>query len=954
MSGTKQDSNFMKTKVYQLALYIFLAALTGILFFVYITYSNLKFSTKETKEVTETLRSLRTLENIFDASQDIETGFRGFLLSKDPVFLAPFDRATLQVKTDTSVLKHIPSSVSGRREDVSELIFDLRSEINIANHLINDKSLNSDDSSSHLPLIRHAKAMMDRIRFLIEKMENEDRLILNKANAARQESAQKTTILFTGFALIFILFFVAAFFYVRRNLVHNFDVERELTYLGSLVNQTSDAMYSTDTNYIIRSWNKGAEAMYGFSAEEAIGNSSHNLLQMRLTKEEIEAVTIELNKKGNYQGEYGVHHKNKTPLMILSSLAVLRDEKGAPTGYVIAHRNITERKNWEEKIKSFNAELETQVREKTNEIKDVFERVSDAFVSIDSTGKLNYLNKKAAQLLKLNSPQILGTSLEKALSHSDYFPLVTQAHQAIQSQETSKAEQFIESTQSWFEIFFYPSQEGLSIYLRDITEQKKTLEDILISNERFRLIARATNDAIWEWNYKSNITWANAMHQQLYGLTMADPVPDNKEWEKRIHPDERNEVVNEFNEVLYSHRNSWTKEYRFLTEANGYQHIYDRTFIIRDEDGAPIRMLGSMLNINDLKKAEALLEQERNLLRTLIDNIPDYIFVKDEDLRYRINNKARINLLGFTSEAQTIGKTIQELLKDPFAETLLSVDKKVLETGRAIFNMEEEMPQPNGEIRYLLTSKIPLIDPNGKSAPLLLGISRDITEQKRLTKQVEENNKQLKQLADRLQNIREEERLNISKEIHEELGQRMSVMKMDIAWIAKKMPREDPAMEKLENTLKILDGTIHIIRQLAAKLRPGILDDLGLVPALEWQSRDFEEKSGIPVHFFTNISDKEIPSAISIGIFRIFQESMLNCIRHSKATAIDCSLLKDEDNLLVLTIQDNGLGFELGALDMNNSLGIMGMRERAERINGLYKINSYPGKGTTVTVQIRL
>src|SRR5574343_698542 len=152
----------MKSRIYQLALYVFLAALIGILFFVYITYSNLKFSTKETKEVTETLRSLRTLENIFDASQDIETGFRGFLLSNDPQFLAPFDRASLQLKTDTITLLGISSGVSGRKEDISELLFDLRTEIDIAQHLINDKSINKMDSASHLPLIRHAKVMMDR------------------------------------------------------------------------------------------------------------------------------------------------------------------------------------------------------------------------------------------------------------------------------------------------------------------------------------------------------------------------------------------------------------------------------------------------------------------------------------------------------------------------------------------------------------------------------------------------------------------------------------------------------------------------------------------------------------------------------------------------------------------------------------------------------------------------
>lgn len=944
----------MKSRALRLAFYIFLAALAGILLFVWTTYSNLKISTKETKEVTETLQSLKTLENIFDDCQDIETGYRGYLISKDSGFLAPYEKGINRLGIDTTELLKTGNFRPGRPNDIKELLFDLSTELEIASHLIRDKSNDRIQEATHQPLIKHAKELMDHIRAIILKMENEDRAMLNEANLTRQESAQKTTNLFTGFAVLFILFFVSVFFYIRKNMVHNQDVEREIQYLGSLVDQTSDAMYSTNTNFIIKSWNKGAEKMYGFSRTEAIGQSSHKLLQTEVSNDEVNRVKSDLDQNGSYQGEFKVYGKNDIPFIVLSSLTVLKDEMGNNIGYVIAHRDITERKRLEENIRSFNTVLEAEVQEKTNEIKEVFERVNDAFISIDLNWKFNYVNKKAEQLLGKSAQELLGKYLEDIYPEKNRPVVINTARQAMQTQQNTSLQSWSKEMGLWFEIFYYPSPKGLSIYLRDITESKKNMEEIVISNERFRLIARATNDAIWELNLKTNITWANSNHQRLYGLTMADPVPDNAEWQKRIHPEDRENVMHEFNSIINLNRNSWTKEYRFLTEELGYQYIYDRTFIIRDEKGEPVRMLGSMMNIDDLKKAEANLEQERNLLRTLIDNIPDYIFVKDDTLRYRINNKARIALLGFTNEAQTIGKTVQELLKDPFAEGLLAIDKKVLDSGRAIFNMEEEMPLPNGETRFLLTSKIPLIDQTGNTRPLLLGISRDITEQKRLIKQIGENNIQLKQLADRLQNIREDERLSISKEIHEEIGQRMSVMKMDIAWIAKKLSKDDAAMEKIENTLKIIDGTIQIVRQLAAKLRPGILDDLGLIAALEWQCKDFEERSGIPVQFFTNMDDQSIPSNIAIPLFRIFQESIQNSIKNAQASVISCSFIIYEENELILTVEDDGKGSNNSFNDPKVNLEIMSMKERAEKIGGVYEISSSEGQGTAVTVRVTL
>ena len=163
--------------------------------------------------------------------------------------------------------------------------------------------------------------------------------------------------------------------------------------------------------------------------------------------------------------------------------------------------------------------------------------------------------------------------------------------------------------------------------------------------------------------------------------------------------------------------------------------------------------------------------------------------------------------------------------------------------------------------------------------------------------------------------------------------------------------RRSNAKERTENTLTLLESTIKIVRKIATDLRPGILDDLGLIPALEWQSKDFEGWSGINASFHSNMSEIVLPELVSTSLFRIFQESLTNVARHAEARHIDSELLVKEDQI-TLTIIDDGKGFNTAALGNKKTLGIMGMKERTMGIGGEYTIRSIPGRGTVVSVQV--
>jgi signal transduction histidine kinase len=217
-------------------------------------------------------------------------------------------------------------------------------------------------------------------------------------------------------------------------------------------------------------------------------------------------------------------------------------------------------------------------------------------------------------------------------------------------------------------------------------------------------------------------------------------------------------------------------------------------------------------------------------------------------------------------------------------------------------------------------------------------------------------NEQLRNLSAHLQNIREEERMHIAREMHDELGQFLTGLKMDIAWLNKKLaggPEYAAHHEKLAEMNVLVDEAVVFVRKLAAELRPSILDDLGLVAALEWHSREFTRRFNIEVVLQNQTPHLETNPLVATGLFRMFQESLTNVARHADATKVVANL-KAEDGYINLTVTDNGKGFDMETRGQRKTLGILGMKERALMIGGSLEIVSHPGQGTSVVISVPL
>src|SRR6185312_3682714 len=206
--------------------------------------------------------------------------------------------------------------------------------------------------------------------------------------------------------------------------------------------------------------------------------------------------------------------------------------------------------------------------------------------------------------------------------------------------------------------------------------------------------------------------------------------------------------------------------------------------------------------------------------------------------------------------------------------------------------------------------------------------------------------------AARLQSIREEERKHITREIHDELGQSLTGFKMDLAWMRNRLQSEEPLqrqpiLDKMREMGGLLDETANLVRRLCTELRPGVLDDLGLIAAIEWQAREYQNRTGIQCHLQIDPTSLSVDSEHSTALFRIFQEILTNVARHAGASSVKVSL-KTIGPEILLAVADNGRGITEQEMIGANSLGLLGMRERAVILGGNVDIRGLPGKGTTV------
>lgn len=735
-------------------------------------------------------------------------------------------------------------------------------------------------------------------------------------------------------------------------------------------------------------------------------------------------------------------------------------------------------------------------------------------------------------------------------------------------------------------------------YAEDITEQKRAEEELVKSNERFNIVSKATSDIVWDWNLIQDTLWWNDNYYDNLGYIKGSDIVPINEWYERIHPEEVERVKKRVNKVFASKSPVWRDEYRYRKTDGTYLNFLDRGFIIRNENGKAVRMIGSMVDMTPIYTVQRKIAESEIRLRTIMNTDPECIKLMDEEARLLDINKAGLQMIESERLEEVIGQSLlplvsegqkkkaEKLLKDAFAGksgrlefemitlkktqrwceihvvpfrnteglivSALGVTRDITERRKAeeelrkskktrelvmnsaldgiitvgkdqriltwnpqakgIFGWNENevigkklaevvIPERFRDIhnmgfnRYVETGDSPVLnrllevtglhssgrefnveliireikseegdflctfvrditerkkaelalrlseekyrtlieqaadaialyDAKGKvleantSASKLLGytkkelsgmsltdilleeeikenpvqydvlsagystvklrrmkrkdgsvvvtevrsqqlpdgrflsVVRDMTDRIKAEEELKASYKAVRKLTAHLQNIREEERTSIAREIHDELGQQLTVLKMDVSWLNKKFHGADEkANQRLKELLSMIDETVKSVRRISSQLRPSLLDDLGLTAAMEWQLSEFEKRAGIKTKLITPEEEVDLSDAVKTALFRIFQESLTNVARHSRAKKVTVVLRKD-DHTFILSITDDGKGFDINKVADKRTLGILGMKERSSMIGGTYEINSTPGGGTSVIISV--
>lgn len=376
---------------------------------------------------------------------------------------------------------------------------------------------------------------------------------------------------------------------------------------------------------------------------------------------------------------------------------------------------------------------------------------------------------------------------------------------------------------------------------------------------------------------------------------------------------------------------------------------------IRNDAGAAVGTVLVFRDITERKLAEERLAQSEARLRAIFDTEPECVKLLARDGTVLEMNPAGLAMLEADSAAQVIGLCPSPLIAPEDRPAFQALVERVFrgESGR----LEFSVIGLKGTRRRLESHAVPLRTREGGVAALL-AVTHDVTEQKRAEAELSRSRDQLRSLAAYLQSIREEERARISREVHDQLGQMLTGLRMDVAWLEKRIAALDaktrvPLAKKHQSMFDLLDQMVKTVRRISADLRPGVLDDLGLGPALEWQAREWQERTGIECEVQAALRESAVPPELGTALFRIFQEALTNAARHARATRVTAEL-RAEAGAVRLEVRDNGVGYAADERRHPNSLGLLGMKERAAILGGQFHITGAAGQGTTVTVTIPL
>ena len=490
---------------------------------------------------------------------------------------------------------------------------------------------------------------------------------------------------------------------------------------------------------------------------------------------------------------------------------------------------------------------------------------------------------------------------------------------------------------------------GSGVFLALFTRHhvKKLGTNLLESEERWTATLGSIGEAVIATDSDGRITFLNRVAATLTGWEPEEALNQPIENVLKLINEASGETAD--NEVIRV-----LTDKRVLAVANHVDLVTrDGREVAVEHSAAPIlagegKVIGVVLVFRDVaeRRTEQIATAEQ---AALLELTQDAVFIIDMEGRILFWSRGAEVMLGYT-KAQAVGRIAHELLHTDLTQPFAEIRAELLQMG----HWEGDLIKTASDGRRInVSGRWALQWGKRGHPPRVLVVNSDIRERKLAEDLLVLQKEQLRALAERLQSVREEDRKMVARELHDQIGQILTAIKMDMTWMARHLPQsEDKVLIRLAESIQSINDGVKVVRAICSGLRPGVLDDLGLAAAIEWQGSDFASRNDITCRVTVPAVDLHMDGDRATAAFRIFQECLTNVIRHAQAKSVRVDL-SQEDEYILLVVEDDGIGF--CAPDVSNtlgSLGLLGMRERAQFCGGDVQISSSPGHGTTVTIRI--
>lgn len=701
-----------------------------------------------------------------------------------------------------------------------------------------------------------------------------------------------------------------------------------------LFENSIDAILLTEPDGSVHAANPAACRMFNKTEEQITQDGRNGLVDVGDPR--LKPALQERARTGKFHGELTFIRADGSKFEGELSTTLFKNSKGFDRASMII-RDVSERKQTEERL-----------REKTEELDRYFTSSLDLLCVADTDGYFRRLNPEWEKTLGYSLAELEGRRFLDFVHPQDMEATLNTISQ-LETQETvlNFENRYLckDGAYRWIEWRSIPIGNLIYAVARDVTERKRT-EDTLYRHEQvLRLFVEHAPASIAMFDCEMKYIAASQRYNTDYGLG------------------EQNLIGKSHYEVFPEISERW-KEIHRRCLAGAVESAEDDPFPRADGKLDWVRWeirpwheanheIGGIILFSEVvtnrKQAELTLRENEEQYRTLVEISPNSIFINRQN-RIEFINQAGIKLLGASSAEEIIGKSPLEIFHPDFHEIIKERIRIMLEDKKPVRLIEEQIICFDGEIRDVEVTATPFEDRGATSIQVIMS---DITERKRAREELSLSRDRLEELSRRLVEAHEAESRAIARELHDQIGQALTALKITLEMIPQ-LPPERSA-KKMETAQGLVDELLNHVRRISLELRPPMLDDLGLIPTLLWHVNRYQEQTNIEVDFkHSGAEGKRLSPEIETTAYRVIQEALTNIARHTKTARVELQVRADEQ-LLQIIIEDYGQGFDpQNAIDRQTSIGLRGMRERVNLLGGTFHVESKINQGTVVGIEIPL